>query len=72
MAVDKSEKSSKMLDRRRPENSGGEVIVPATLPRPAQLAGESQERTTIILALRTTERLRLEPGLIPRVTPRRN
>src|SRR3954453_16592117 len=47
MAADKAEKSSKMPDRRptredSPENSDGEVIVPATPLRPAQLAGESQ------------------------------
>ena len=47
MAADKAEKSSKMPDRRptredSPESSDGEVIVPATPPRPAQLAGESQ------------------------------
>jgi hypothetical protein len=46
MAADKAEKSSKMPDRRptredSPESSDGEVIVPATPPRPAQLAGES-------------------------------
>ena len=71
MAADKAEKSSRMPDRRSiredsPENSDGEVIVPATPPRPAQLAGESQRGTTITLALRTPERLRLGPDLAPR------
>jgi hypothetical protein len=63
-----------MTDRRStrddsPESSDGEVIVPATPPRPAQLAGESQGGNTITLALRTPERLRLGPDLAPRVTP---
>jgi hypothetical protein len=49
MAADKAEKSSKMPDRRPtredgPESSDGEVIMLATPPRPAQLAGESQGR----------------------------
>ena len=40
MAADKAEKSGKMPDRRpsredSPESSDGEVIVPATPPRPA-------------------------------------
>lgn len=55
-----------------PESSGGEVIVPATPPRPAggpQVAGESQGGTTITLALRTPERLRPGPDLAPRVSP---
>ena len=56
------------------ENSDSEVMVPATPSRPAgmaQLAGESQGGTTITLALRTPERLRLGPDLIPRVSPPR-
>jgi len=74
MAADKAEKSSKIPDRRptredSPESSDGEVIVPATPPRPARLAGESQGGNTITLALRTPERLRLGPDLAPRVTP---
>jgi hypothetical protein len=74
MAANKAEKSSKMPDRRptredSPESSDGEVIVPVTPPRPAQLAGESQRGNTITLALRTPERLRLGPDLAPRVTP---
>jgi hypothetical protein len=72
IAADKAEKSSKIPDRRgedNPENSDGEIIVPATPPRPAQLAGESQGGTTITLALRTPERLRLGPNLAPRVSP---
>ena len=74
MAADKAEKNSKMPDRRltrenSPESSDGEVIVPATPPRPDQLAGESQGGNTITLALRTPERLRLGPDLAPTVTP---
>ena len=74
MAADKAEKSSKMPGRRStredsPESSDGEVIAPATPPRPAQLAGESQGGNTITLALRTPEQLRLGPDLAPRVTP---
>jgi hypothetical protein len=74
MAADKAEKSSKMPDRRptredSPESCDGEAIMPATPPRPAQLAGESQGGNTITLALRTPERLRLGPDLAPRVTP---
>ena len=56
------------------ESNDSEVMVPATPPRPAgkaQLAGESQWGTTITLALRTPERLRLGPDLIPRVSPPR-
>ena len=46
MAADKAEKSSKIPDKHPthedgPESSDGEVIVPATPPRPTQLAGES-------------------------------
>src|SRR2546430_748720 len=55
-----------------PENSNGEVMVPATPPRPAgrpRVAGESQGGTTITLALRTPERLRTGPDLVPRVSP---
>jgi hypothetical protein len=54
-----------------PENSDGEVMVSATPPRPsgeAQLSGESQGGSTITLALRTPERLRLGPDLTPRVS----
>jgi hypothetical protein len=54
------------------ENSDSEVMVPATPPKPAgkaQLAGESQGGTTITPALRTPERLRLGPDLIPRASP---
>ena len=74
MAADKAEKSNKIPDRRptrenRPESSDGEVIVPATSPRPARLAGESQGGNTITLTLRTPERLRLGPDLALRVTP---
>jgi hypothetical protein len=55
-----------------PESSDSEVIVPATPPRPsdeAQLAGESQGDSTITLALRTPERLRLGLDLALRVSP---
>jgi hypothetical protein len=74
IAADKAEKSSKILDRRltredSPESSDGEIIVHITPPRPARLAEESQGGNTIILALRTPERLRLGPDLAPRVTP---
>ena len=46
MAADKAEKSSKIPDKHPiyedgPESSDGEVIVPATPPRPTRLAGES-------------------------------
>jgi len=56
------------------ESNDSEVMVPATPPRPVgktQLAGESRGATTITLALRTPERLRLGPDLIPRVSPPR-
>src|SRR5437764_10653261 len=74
MAADKAEKSSKIPDKYSthedsPESGDGEVIVPATPPRPARLAGESQGGHIITLALRTPERLRLEPDLAPRITP---
>jgi hypothetical protein len=79
IAADKTEKSSRVPDIEplygsSSENSEGEVMVPATPPRPAneaQLAGESQGGTTITLALRTPERLRLGPDLIPRASPPR-
>jgi hypothetical protein len=75
IAADKAEKSSR-VPRIEPgsENSDSEVMVPATPPRPAgqaQLAGESQGGTTITVALRTPERLRLGPDLTPRVSPPR-
>src|SRR5579859_4102935 len=74
MAIDKTEKSSKMTDRHSiyndsPKSSNSKIIVPATSPRPAQLAGEFQGGNTITLALRTPQRLRLGPDLTPRVTP---
>ena len=53
------------------ESNVSEVMVPATPPRPVgktQLAGESRGATTITLALRTPERLRLGPDLTPRVS----
>jgi hypothetical protein len=79
IAANKAEESSRVsgiepLYESSSENSDGEVVVPATPPRPAgkaQLAGESQGGTTITLALRTPERSRLEPDLIPRVSPLR-
>jgi hypothetical protein len=79
IAADKAEKSSRVpriepLYESSSENSDSEVMVPAMPPRPAgkaQLAGESQGGTTITLALRTPERLRLGPDLIPRVSPPR-
>ena len=74
MATDKAEKSSKIPDKHSthedsPESGDGEIIVPTTPPRPARLAGESQGGHIITLALRTPERLRLEPDLAPRITP---
>jgi len=62
----------KPLHRLSPESNNGEVMVPITPPRPAgeaQLAGESQGGTTISLAMRTPERLRLGPDIAPRVSP---
>ena len=44
-----------------PEDSSKDVIVPGTPP----LAGESQGGTTIALAIRTPERLKGPPELIP-------
>src|SRR5437763_7807595 len=68
MAIDKTEKSSKIPNKYSthkdsPESSNGEIIIPTTPPRPAGLAGESQGGYIITLALRTPERLRLEPDL---------
>jgi hypothetical protein len=65
-AVDKAEKSSKMPSRQvarpdTPEDSSKDVIVSGTPP----LAGESQGGTTIALAIRTPERLKGPPELIP-------
>jgi hypothetical protein len=75
ITTDKAEKGNKIANRQpedSPESSDDEVMVPATPPRPsgeAQLAGESQGGSTITLALRTPERLRLGPDLAPRVSP---
>ena len=46
MAADKAKKSSKIPDKHLiyedgPKSNNGEVIVPATPPRPTRLAGES-------------------------------
>jgi hypothetical protein len=82
IAADEAEKSSKTVsgqpegspESSDPESGDNGVMVPATLPRPsgkAQLAGESQGGSTITLALRTPERLRLGPDLAPRVSPPR-
>ena len=74
MATDKAEKSSKIPNKYSthedsPESGNSEIIVPTTPPRPTRLAGESQEGHIITLALRTPERLRLEPDLAPKITP---
>ena len=75
IAADKAEKGNKVANRQpedSPESSDSEVIVPATPPRPSdetQLAGESQGGSTITLALRTPERLRLGLDLALRVSP---
>jgi hypothetical protein len=51
------------------ENSSDEdVVVPGTPRRPA---GESQGGTTITLSLRTPERLRTRPDLVPKAAPTR-
>ena len=69
LAVDKAEHNSnaagKQLARQdTPENGSDEdIIVPATPPR----AYESQGGTTIILAVRTPERLRPGPDLRPTI-----
>jgi len=76
IAADKAEKSSRVpgierLYESSSESNVSEVMVPATPPRPVgktQLAGESRGATTITLALRTPERLRLGPDLTPRVS----
>jgi hypothetical protein len=80
IAADKAEKSSRVpgierLYESSSESNDSEVMVPATPPRPVgktQLAGESRGATTITLALRTPERLRLGPDLTPRVSPPRD
>ena len=46
MATDKVEKNSKIPNKHStyedsPKSSNGEIIMPATPPRPARLAGES-------------------------------
>jgi hypothetical protein len=68
-AADKAEKSSKVPGRQvarpdTPEGSSEGVIVPGTPP----LAGESQGGTTIALAIRTSERLKGLPELIPELS----
>jgi len=80
IAADKAEKSSRVpgierLYESSSESNDSEVMMPATPPRPVgktQLAGESRGATTITLALRTPERLRLGPDLTPRVSPPRD
>jgi hypothetical protein len=80
IAADKAEKSSRVpgierLYESSSESNDSEAMVPATPPRPVgktQLAGESRGATTITLALRTPERLRLGPDLTPRVSPPRD
>jgi hypothetical protein len=64
--ADKAEKSSKVPGRQAvrpdtPEDSSKGVIVPCTPP----LAGGSQGGTTIALAIRTPERLKGPPELVP-------
>jgi hypothetical protein len=73
IAADKAEQSSKVTGKQplratTPKNNNSDegVVVPATPPRPA---GESQGGTTITLALRTPERLRPGPDLVPRASP---
>ena len=74
MAANKAEKSSKIPNKHfthkdNLKSDDSEVIMPATPPRPAQLAEESQGGHTITLALRTPERLHLKPNLAPKITP---
>jgi MULE transposase domain len=69
LAADQAERSSKTAGKQvarpdTPENSTEEgFIIPGTPPR----AGESQGGTTITLVIRTPERLRGPPDLVPRV-----
>jgi hypothetical protein len=56
------------------ENDGEEgILVPGTPPSPQGVlglaAGESQGGTTITLSLRTSERLRAPPDLVPALAP---
>ena len=73
IAANQAERSNKVAGTPREDTPGGddgEIMVPATPPRPAgqpQVAGESQGGTTITLALRTPDRLRPGPDLAPRV-----
>ena len=65
MAADQAEQSSRLAAVQTarpgtPESDVEDVIVPSTPP----LAGESQGGTTIVLAIRTPERLRGPPELI--------
>jgi hypothetical protein len=56
------------------ESDGKEgILVPGTLPSPkgalSLVAGESQGGTTITLSLRTPDRLRASPDLVPALAP---
>jgi hypothetical protein len=42
-------------------------LIPGTPPDAGKIAGESQGGTSIILAIRTPERLRSPPDLVPQV-----
>ena len=67
IAANQAEQSNKIADipqEDTPGDNNDEIMVPAISPRPAGqplVVGESQGGTTITLALRTPERLRLEP-----------
>jgi hypothetical protein len=73
-AANQAEQSNKVAGTPREDTSGGddgEIMVPATPPRPAgqlRVAGESQGGTTITLSLRTPDRPRPGPDLAPRVS----
>ena len=69
--AEQSNKAADILQEDTPGGDDGEIMVPATPPRSAgqpQVAGESQGGTTITLAMRTPDRLRPGPDLVPRIS----
>jgi hypothetical protein len=73
-AADRAEKAAARPTVHNEDESDGEegILVPGTPPGPqgaaSLAAGESQGGTIITLSLRTPERLRGPPGLIPTIT----
>ena len=74
-AADKAERAeARPIVHYQDESDGEEgILIPGTPPGPqgarGLISGESQGGTTITLSLRTPDRLRRPPGLIPTLAP---